>query len=83
MRRTPVSFVGPVQKEGQNHYFLLLQGSGAPLKLEYGSRHDACMARATLVLNGTAHDVRKVSLLQAIQWALLDASSAVAPVIPE
>ena len=76
MRPKPIfTFIGPVQWEGKWQaekpaHFLLLQSSGATIKLEYISRLTAAGARQDLLANPHTYPVASMRLLQGIQEAL-------------
>ena len=79
MRRTKITFLGPVQWEGKwtaetPCHFFLLQTGGEMLKLEYVSRYAAADARADLLRNPRTHNVPSSKLLDAIRHGLQEAS---------
>jgi hypothetical protein len=79
-RRAKITFVGPVIgfrfPSAKGAYFYLVQGAGESISLDYPSLKAARAARKLLLAGPLAHAVQDVTLLNAIQHALADASDS-------
>ena len=79
--RAKITFVGPVERIPRvgGVSFVLVQGKGTSLKLEYATRAAAVNARKQVLTGPMTYAISRLAVLDAIQAALACASSDTKP----
>ena len=74
-RRIPVTFIGPVLRDGGGRFFEIMSAHGGVIRLDYPSVEVAKSARNDLAKSATAYKVPTQTLFAAIQQLVSDKGS--------
>lgn len=71
-RRNQVTLIGPIQEDKVGAYFEVMSANGGAVRLDYGNRRMASVARTALSKTAHAHRVPTPPLFEAVKQLFID-----------